>query len=295
MTIHDKAELRIAILFHEKDRHRDLRRYDIVHVAKYWLDDGHQVINVFGTNTFVPADIAILHVDLSVVPQPYLDFAARYPICLNKHVSDIRKCVISKQLLTEGEEYQGEVIVKSNCNSAGVPERVNGRWWFRVGLRIRQLSRKLQHQKVIARQKDYQIFDHLSQVPAEIFSRQDLVVEKFLPERDGKFYRVRSCVFLGNGVPCQMIVSPNPVASMGNSISLTECEVHPEILAWRQQLRFDYGKFDYVIHEGKVVLLDANKTTGSGDLVGNPMIERFRKMRADGLLEFYEKALTEKK
>jgi len=216
-------------------------------------------------------------------------------MCLNKHVSDIRKCVISKQLLKQGDDYEGVVIVKSNYNSAGVPERVNSGWWSGTGLRIEQFLRKLRQQTVIARQKDYQIFDSLSQVPAKIFSRRDLVVEKFLPEFDGKFYHVRCCVFLGNGVPCQMMVSPNPVVSMSNSISLTECEVHPEILARQQQLRFDYGKFDYVIHDGEVILLDANKTTGSGDLIGNPMIERFRKLRADGLLDYYDKTLSEKK
>ncbi len=285
--------MRIAILFHERDSHRDLRRYDIVHVAKYWEALGHETIHVFGTETYVPADIAILHVDLSVVPRRFLDFANRYPICLNKHITDIRKSAISRQSLSLNDDYHGKVIVKSNCNSGGVPERVNSHWWSRAGLYIRQLSRKFRRQMVITKQKDYRIFDLLSHVPPEVFSRPDLIVEKFLPERHNELYHVRCCVFLGNGTPCQMMISPNPVVSMGNTISLVECETHPEILEWRKQLGFDYGKFDYVIHEGKVVLLDANKTTGSGDLTGNPMIERFRKIRAEGLLDYYEQALAE--
>ncbi len=286
--------MRVAILFHEKDRHRDLRRYDIVHVAKYWEALGHQTLHVFGTETFEPADIAILHVDLSLVPQRFLDFADRYPVCLNRNITDIRKSAISRQLLSENDDYDGEVIVKSNCNSAGVPERVNGSWWSRAGLRIRQLYLKSRQRIVIAKQKDYQIFEHLSQVPREVFARPDLIVEKFLPERHGDLYHVRCCVFLGNGTPCQMMISPERVVSIGNSIALVECDTHPEILQLRKQLGFDYGKFDYVIHEGKVVLLDANKTTGSGDLTGNPMIERFRKMRAEGLLDYYKQALAEK-
>jgi len=286
--------MRIAILFHEKDRHRDLQRYDIVHVARYWEALGHETITVFGTENFVPADIAILHVDLSQVPQRYLDFANRYPICLNKNITDIRKSAISQHQLSVNDDYDGEVIVKSNYNSAGVPERINGTWWSRTGLRLRQFYLKSRQRIVIAKQKDYQIFERLSQVPREVFARPDLIVEKFLPERDGELYRVRSCVFLGTGTPCQMIISPWPVACMGNAISLVECETHPEILQLRKQLGFDYGKFDYVIHEGKVVLLDANKTTGSGDLTGNPMIERFRKIRAEGLLDYYKQAIAEK-
>jgi len=286
--------MRIAILFHEKDRHRDLQRYDIMHVAKYWEALGHKTIPVFGTDTFVPADIAIVHVDLSVVPQRFLDFADHYRICLNKNIADIRKSTISKQLLQENDSYHGEVIVKSNCNSAGVPERLNGTWWSRAGLHIEQLSRKFRQQIVISEQRDYLIFSHLSLVPREVFSRPDLIVEKFLPERDRGLYHVRCCVFLGNATPCQMMISPKPIVSVGNSLSLVECETHPEILQLRKQLGFDYGKFDYVIHEGEVVLLDANKTTGSGDLSGNPLIERYRKMRAEGLLAYYKQALAEK-
>ena len=33
--------------------------------------------------------------------------------------------------------------------------------------------------------------------------------------------------------------------------------------AERERLGFDYGKFDFVVREGKAILLDANKTPGS--------------------------------
>jgi len=145
---------------------------------------------------------------------------------------------------------------------------------------------------VIARPSDYRIVEHLSRVPSEVFSRPDLVVEKFLPERDGEFYCTRAYLFLGDGENCQMTVSRNPVVSVGNCERLVECEIHPRVIEWRRQLGFDYGKFDYVIHDGEAILLDANKTTGSGDLVGNPMIERFRKMRAEGLLHYYKQAFS---
>lgn len=284
--------MRIAILFHERDRFRNLLRYDIMHVARYWQADGHQVLPVFGTAHWVPADIALLHVDLSVVPQTYLDFANQYPVCLNKQATDIRKSVISQQLLHQGDTYDGPVIVKSNENTGGIPERVNGNRRVRAGLWMHQLKQRMQNQTIIRQPSDYRIIEHLSKVPAEVFSRPDLVVEKFLPERDGEFYCSRAYLFLGEGQNCQMSVSRNPVVSVGNCERLVECEIHPRVIEWRRQLGFDYGKFDYVLHDGEPVLLDANKTTGSGDLVGNPMIERFRKMRADGLLAYYNQVLS---
>jgi hypothetical protein len=33
-----------------------------------------------------------------------------------------------------------------------------------------------------------------------------------------------------------------------------------ELRIERKRLGFDYGKFDFVVHEGRVVLLDANRT-----------------------------------
>ena len=71
---------RIAILFHSRDQELELARYGISHIAKHWTDDGHEVINLFGTEKFVPADALILHVNLSVVPTEYSDFAEQYPV-----------------------------------------------------------------------------------------------------------------------------------------------------------------------------------------------------------------------
>lgn len=295
MTIQHKKKLRIAILFHEKDRHRNLRRYDIMHVAAYWEAEGHELINVYGTQDYIPADIAILHIDLSQVPQRFIDFANLYPLCLNKQAIDIRKSTISSHLLGRNDDYLGQVIVKSDDNTGGIPERVNGNVWMRASAQLNQVRQRMQHRIVIRRPSEYLVFDRLDDVPDEVFSRPDLVVEKFLPERDGEFYCTRAYLFLGSGESCQMTVSKNPIVSVGNCEHLIECDIHPDVREWRRQLGFDYGKFDYVIHDGNAVMLDANKTTGSGDLTGNPMIERFRKMRADGLLNYYENALAERK
>ena len=117
---------KIAILYHENHRGRPLN-YVINHYAEFWRAGGLEVVSLFGVSEFVPADLVIVHVDLSVVPDEYLDFANRcYPIVLNGEVKDIRKSTFSQLLLKPGDPCDGKVIVKSNYNYAAEPERELG-------------------------------------------------------------------------------------------------------------------------------------------------------------------------
>jgi hypothetical protein len=120
----------IGILFHEKNRKRHLSGYAITFLAEFWSQDGHRVHYLFGTRKFVPADLLLVHVDLSVVPDEYLEFAGRYPIALNSGVKDIRKSQISTNLVKQGDAYSGKVIVKTNLNFEGSPEQIlrRNRW-----------------------------------------------------------------------------------------------------------------------------------------------------------------------
>ena len=128
----------IAVLFHEGDRHRDPSDYVVDHLAEFWREDGHRVSYVFGVKRFVPADIVLVHVNLSVVPGAYLEFASRYPIVLNGKIADIRKSTFSRNVVRPGDPWDGPVIIKSDLNYAGVPERfmqltgMEHRWrWLR--------------------------------------------------------------------------------------------------------------------------------------------------------------------
>jgi hypothetical protein len=119
--------LRILVLAHERDTPRLMRRYTISLMAQIWRQDGHDVRFVFGTRDRPPADVILVHVDLSVVPQPYLELAASYPVALNVGAADIRKSVIAPDLrVLAGDGYEGPVIVKSDLNYAGLPERRRG-------------------------------------------------------------------------------------------------------------------------------------------------------------------------
>ena len=67
---------------------------------------------------------------------------------------------------------------------------------------------------------------------------------------------------------------------------IEEVDPHPEIVQMRKRLNFDYGKFDYVVHNGRAVLFDANKTTGA-DRVTTPRLNARRRHRADGIYSYF--------
>ena len=78
----------VAILFGEYDLPQT---YVISALAEYWREDGICVHFLSGTKKYVPADLLILHVDMSLVPDAYLEFAGCYPRTLNLKAKDIRK------------------------------------------------------------------------------------------------------------------------------------------------------------------------------------------------------------
>ncbi|MBL0211361.1 MAG: hypothetical protein IPQ13_10700 [Holophagaceae bacterium] len=267
---------RIAILFHESDRNMDLSGYSIARLAPHWELDGHEVFALFGTGEFVPADLVIVHVDLSVVPEDYLAFAGRYPIALNGKVRDIRKSTFSDRLLRRGDDWQGPVIIKSDRNYAGHPELVRG---------IPRLDGK-GLRATFQSTLDYKVFDRIEEVPEEDFDSPDLVVERFLPEMEDGLFHVRMYQFLGDRASCTRVGAQDPIVKSGNKVFSESVVPHPDIVAHRHRLNFDYGKLDYVIHNGEAILLDLNKTTGTAPQT-TPQIEAIRHNMAEGLYSYF--------
>jgi hypothetical protein len=123
---------RIALLFHARTSDRDLRKSVVFEMASLWREAGYEVIVLRGAQREVPADLVFVHVDLSVVPDEYLAFAARYPIAVKGLAKDIRKSTTSRHRVRPGDPWSGPVIAKSDLNCAGRPERaVEPRWWLR--------------------------------------------------------------------------------------------------------------------------------------------------------------------
>ena len=110
--------------------------------------------------------------------------------------------------------------------------------------------------------RDYPVLPHRDRVPAWVWRRQDLVVERFIPERAGRNYVLRMYLFFGDRGVVYRMEADRPVIKAQGIVGFetTYDEPPPEIAEARVALGFDFGKFDYVLHEGRPVLLDVNKT-----------------------------------
>jgi len=281
-------------------------------ISKYWQEAGLDVKNVYGTRNFVPADWAFLHVDLSVCPADYVQFARRWPRVINGGPLDIRKSNYSKNLIAPGDGYTGPAIVKTSLNSAGASECFRQDWQNQRNWRY-QLLQKLHFKKYLHRpghwlypllrrthsaappaypfpirnKSDYRIYPSADEVPPEYYRNPDLVVEKFLPEKDGEDYCLREWYFLGDHEYCRVELSADPIFTSGRAAD-HKVEPPPESLRrLRRQMGLDYGKIDYVMRDNEAVLFDVNKTTGIANRQ-SPHAEQLARDLAGGIFSLLE-------
>ncbi len=291
------AAKRIAVLFHDRDRNTET--YIVDHLARCWREDGHEVVYLFGTGTHVPADLVLVHVNLSILPEEYLAFASRYPIVLNGEVRDIRKSVISDNLVDRQDSWVGPVIVKSDLNYGGAAERAlkpsapDER--SRVRRAVRRVAARLAGRREVVdwtqyRFDDwtkYRVFESVADVPVSLFERQDVVVERFLPERENGLFHVRVYQTLGDRWTCTRLASPDPVFKASTSVRAEAVEPSPEVETWRKRFHLDYGKLDYLVHDGRPVLIDVNKTTGASASMADAPLQAMRRRLAEGLYSYF--------
>jgi hypothetical protein len=263
------APSRILILTHTTAE--TLKGYFLARVVREWKMEGIDVLIHNDLTTWVPADVCLVHVDLSIVPSPYIQFAARYPSTINLHITDIRKKSYSRNRVTRGDGYEGPIIVKTSLNCAGEPERrtnaqpILHRIWKKFN---RELSRRspglpFQQPSITAKQH-YRIFQERRMLPVGWLDRDDIIVERFRPERSGANYVLREWYFLGDREVCRCEISPDPIFTYGERCPSLEAPPPDAIRQIREELRIDYGKIDYAIDvDGAPVLFDVNKTTGT--------------------------------
>ena len=251
----------VLILVHRHDAF-DKERYVLREVATVWREQGIRVTVARGPGEAVEADLVVLHVDLTVIPPEYAAVAARYPTVLNGAVGDISKRVVSAQLVRRGDGYDGPVIVKTDRNSGGSRERRLDARRGRVARRINGWRNRLPWTwRSHLDTGDYRVFDRAAQLPRAVWFNRSLVVERFLPERRDGHFCLRSWVFLGDRETNAISYATEPVIKSHNVVRREPvAEVPEELRAVRRKLKFDFGKFDYGIVDGRVVLYDANRT-----------------------------------
>lgn len=226
-------------------------------------------------DAYAAADVALLHVDLSVIPEACERMAQRYPRVINGSVLDIRKRRVSRQLVTRGSPGGGPVIVKTDRNHCGWPEleyraqrssgarlldRTVGRSASRAWLARVEAMRPWRWTRLLP---DYPVYPDAAAVPNGVWRNRELVVERFVCERSGQDYVCRHWLFFGDTEICRRTVSPDAMVKLGGPPTRLHEPVPEALRAIRRELGFDYGKFDFGIVDGHVVLYDTNRTPGA--------------------------------
>jgi hypothetical protein len=111
------------------------------------------------------------------------------------------------------------------------------------------------------------------------------VIEKLRPERDARGFYVRFWVFLGRAERCFRYLSPHPVVKAADVLERVPVPVPDANRARREELGLDYGKIDFVVHDGAPVLLDVNRTPSTSPTL-NAAIEASNATHALGLQSF---------
>jgi len=271
---------RIVIITHTFDAYEE-RPYLLRSLVGHWRTDGHRVMVVEGTQDWPEADVALLHVDQSLVPQAYADACARYHTVINGRALDIRKKLVSTQQLGPGDAWPGPVIVKTDLNRGGAPE-------MRYLHQMRQAGRPTDAaMDMLAYSKGpYPIMRSIADVPPDIWNNPGLLVERFLPERDLRGFWMRVWVFFGRQERCTRYLGEDPLVKGDNILARESVAVPPELRAQRERLGFDFGKFDFVVHDDRAVLLDANRTPFAPQVSLNPQIDAQNAQLALGLRDW---------
>jgi hypothetical protein len=263
--------MRIAVLCHACYKPSRVRsQYLVGLLANLWRKEGHEVKFLSGVDCFWPADVALLHVDLSVVPGIYLDFARRYPFVINRRVLDIRKSTVSRNLVGPDSGYEGRVIVKTDLNAGGYPEKI-----FRdppppkpplVRRAWRKGKRVLWPQKYASSfNKPYRVYDSIRHIPVEVLGRPGRVVEKFRPEEEDGLFFIRRCNVLGDRAVSHRMGYRDPIGE-GVAPLFEWLENSPQVLDKAKDFGLDFGAVDYTVHDGHAVIIDINKTVGLGSM-----------------------------
>lgn len=287
----------IAVLTHEADASFESTCYLVHPLARRWEAMGLEVSVLRGPRAAVPDAILLPHIDMTVVPTDYQALIQRYPRVINRRILDISKSTISANLLRPGNPYAGPVIVKTDRNYGGMPEQrlarrgrrsLLRRVWNRAASPWRSSGSTAWGTVEWLDPDSYPVFPSLRDVPRQVFENSRLVVEKFLPEMNGARYCVRYCYALGSREFTLMLASRNPVIKGSNVEAWQEVEGPAAVRHLRSQLGLEYAKIDYVLREGRVVLLDVNPTPACSTLDRLGLTEEVAQRLAGGIRDLMQ-------
>lgn len=202
-----------------------------------------------------PGDVALLHVDATVVAPEYLDLAAGFSRALNFDTVDLSKRKVSDAVVSPDSDWSGPVIIKSDLNFSGYRECEHNRMAARRGAPPPHPGATFT--------PAFTVLNHIGEVPDTVWRDPSRVVERFVPETAPEGYAMRVWLFMGARERCMRHVSSSPIIKGANTLRIEHVEAPPALREKRRRLGFDYGKLDYVEHDGEVILIDANRTPGA--------------------------------
>ena len=256
--------MKITVVVHEQQPRTGSPRYMMELLRTVWREAGHEVEVVRGVSAPIRGDIVFLHVDCTVVPRKYLEAVAQHPHVINRRAVDISKTLYTPYIVRSPEEWDGPVVVKTVRNSGGHPERRLARTTLlgRLQDRFWRLSEGSLARARWLNPREYPIFESAKDVPAGVFRNRALFVQRYLPERLGDRNVVRAYKFLGDQHISHLWTARHPLGLSGGDYTLDDCPLPDPIVVARERLGFDYGAFQYVMHNGEPLLLDAYRTPG---------------------------------
>ncbi|MDG2426216.1 MAG: hypothetical protein P8M07_06510 [Flavobacteriales bacterium] len=246
----------IAIL---RDRAGRPMGHTIDHLALRWKDAGHQVIDHIGPSQVPDADVYIVHIDLTVVPEEYVDLIRALPNAINGQILDISRRKFSRLILSKEDDYDGPVIIKTNANFGGVPE-------YNLSSEKHYLTLNWWATTKYVNPLKYPVRENISKVPKGVWKNENLIVEPFIMSREGDLYYVRYYVFFGDKEYSGRIGSTNRIVKFKNSVVDEEIPLPDEVRQWRKDLKIDFGRLDYLERDGQYYLIDVNKTEGGSKI-----------------------------
>lgn len=279
--------------------------YILSRLSSNWKADGHSVQVSSTQEERLNADAVVLHVDLTVVPASYRNFAKQFPVGINVDAASISKDLFSRKSIAEGEHSNGALIIKTKENFGALPER-RGRGSTIAQKKLEQilgrfaLSKGKQGTLVSSiawrhlRRLDpnhYPIFASTAAVPAGAWRNPRLIIEEFCPERtrEGAFV-LRHWYFLGQNEFSRTLISENPIVKWDTMTSSekqrsrkewdqitvsTDADIPAEVRKARDELKLGFGRIDWVMCKGEPVVFDVNKTPANvGASNSDPVIEK---------------------
>ncbi len=230
--------------------------YVISKLATHWRQWGYMI--TAGPADALSGGLGIMHIDRTKV-KPKLVPETTLPV-LNRQVLDISKNLFSTLRVYPEDAWTGPVIIKSILNFFGSPEWDASRPGFFERKR-REIAQRSWRLARMLPQQDYPVLNSIAAVPGWVWKREDLIVERFMPERDGDLYSIRGWLFFGDRGYAYRLFSKSPIVKVGTTIRYDILDhVPPELEILRKAHGYDFGKFDYVEVEGRPVVIDMNKT-----------------------------------